>query len=117
MGRATGAVTEEQLRELDRYEQSDAFSPLEKLVLDLATRLSQTPVEVPDALRTELRRHLTEAQLDGRACIRCGHQAEVGEAMRPVEAWSEQSAQLFECDDVEACHERAGTGGLPSEAS
>ena len=37
--------------------------------------------------------------------------------MRPVEAWSEQSAQLFECDDVEACHERAGTGGLPSEAS
>jgi hypothetical protein len=26
--------------------------------------------------------------------------------MRPVEAWSEQSAQLFECDDVEACAER-----------
>ena len=65
----------------------------------------------------DLPEHLTEAQLDGRACIRCGHQAEVGEAMRPVEAWSEQSAQLFECDDVEACHERAGTGGLPSEAS
>jgi alkylhydroperoxidase family enzyme len=63
VGRATGAVTEEQLRELDRYEQSDAFSPLEKLVLDFATRLSQTPVEVSDGLRAELRRHLTETQL------------------------------------------------------
>ena len=54
----------------------------------------------------DLPEHLTEAQLDGRACIRCGHEAEPGEAMRPVEAWSEQSAQLFECDDVEACAER-----------
>lgn len=63
MGRATGAVTEEQLHDLDRYRESDAFSPLEKLVLDLATRLSQTPVEVPDELRSELRRHLTEAQI------------------------------------------------------
>jgi hypothetical protein len=26
--------------------------------------------------------------------------------MRPVEAWSEQSAQLFECNDVEACAKR-----------
>ncbi len=26
--------------------------------------------------------------------------------MRPSEAWSEQSAQLFECDDVEACANR-----------
>ena len=33
---------------------------------------------------------LNEAQIDGRACIRCGHEAEPGEAMRPVEAWSEQ---------------------------
>jgi len=45
---------------------------------------------------------LTEAQLDGRACVRCGHEAEVGKAMRPVEGWSKQSAQLFECGDVEA---------------
>jgi alkylhydroperoxidase family enzyme len=63
VGRATGTVTEEQLRELDRYEQSDAFSPVEKLVLDLATGLSQTPVAVSDELRGELRRHLTEAQI------------------------------------------------------
>lgn len=29
---------------------------------------------------------LTEAQVDGHACVRCGHQPEVGEAMRPAEA-------------------------------
>ena len=47
--------------------------------------------------------HLSEAQLDGRACVHCGHEAEIGESMRPVEAWSEESAQLFECVDSEAC--------------
>jgi hypothetical protein len=46
---------------------------------------------------------LTEAQLDGRACIRCGAD---NQRMQPVEAWSERSAQLFECDDVEACAHR-----------
>ena len=46
---------------------------------------------------------LTAEQLDGRACIRCGDQAS---DKRPVEAWSEQSAQLFECADVDACIER-----------
>jgi hypothetical protein len=51
----------------------------------------------------DLPEQLTEAQLDGRACIRCGAE---DQAMRPVEAWSEQSAQLFECDDVEACTRR-----------
>ena len=40
------------------------------------------------------------AQLDGRACVVCGAE---DQAMRPVEAWSELSAQLFECVDVEAC--------------
>jgi hypothetical protein len=49
---------------------------------------------------------LTEAQLDGRACVRCRHEPEIGERMRPVEAWSELSSQLFECVDVEACSTR-----------
>jgi hypothetical protein len=52
--------------------------------------------------------HLTEAQLDGRACIRCGDEHA---PKRPVEAWSEQSAQLFECDDGEACAIRHRVGG------
>jgi hypothetical protein len=47
---------------------------------------------------------LTEAQLDGRACIRCGHE---NGAMRPVEAWSVLSSQLFECVDSAACAERS----------
>jgi hypothetical protein len=54
---------------------------------------------------------LTEAQLDGRACVRCGAE---DQAMCPVEAWSEQSAQLFECVDRDGCDRRcvdASTGG------
>lgn len=46
---------------------------------------------------------LTEAQLDGRACVRCGDEHST---KRPVEAWSELSSQLFECVDVEACADR-----------
>jgi hypothetical protein len=46
---------------------------------------------------------LTEAQLDGRACIRCGAE---DQPRRPVEAWSRLSSQLFECLDVEACASR-----------
>lgn len=55
----------------------------------------------------DLREDLSEAQLDGRACVRCGHEPAVGEAMRPAEAWSELSSQLFECVDTEACARRA----------
>jgi Zn ribbon nucleic-acid-binding protein len=52
----------------------------------------------------DLPANLTEAQLDGRACVRCGDEHSI---KRPVEAWSEQSAQLFECVDVEACAKRS----------
>lgn len=62
MGRAVG-VTDEQLMELPRYRESAAFSPLEKLVLDYAARMTATPVEVPDELFTALRGHLSEAQM------------------------------------------------------
>ena len=50
---------------------------------------------------------LSEAQLDGRACVRCGAQ---DQPMRPVEAWSELSSQLFECVDAEACRRRVDMG-------
>ena len=46
---------------------------------------------------------LTEAQLDGRACTRCGDEQSPN---RPVEAWSELSSQLFECVDTIACADR-----------
>ena len=48
----------------------------------------------------ELSEEVTEAQLDGRACVRCGAE---DQSMRPGEGWVEQSAHLFECIDVEAC--------------
>ena len=43
-------MTEAQLRDLPAYEESAAFSPLEKLVLDYAVAMTETPVEVPEAL-------------------------------------------------------------------
>ncbi len=60
-------------------------------------RFLDASIDLPD--------NLSEAQLDGRACIHCGDELE---PHRPVEAWSEQSAQLFECVDVVACMVRCG---------
>ena len=51
----------------------------------------------------DLPEDLTEAQLDGRACIHCTAE---DQRMRPVEAWSEISSQLFECVDTIACADR-----------
>jgi 4-carboxymuconolactone decarboxylase len=56
-------VTEAQLVDLPVYRQSGAFSPLEKLVLDYAAAVTETPVEVPDDLFAALRAQLDEAQL------------------------------------------------------
>jgi hypothetical protein len=49
VGREAG-ITEEQLREMTAYEQSTAFSPLEKLVIEYAVEMTKTPVEVPNTL-------------------------------------------------------------------
>jgi alkylhydroperoxidase family enzyme len=56
-------VSEEQLRDLPSYEESTAFSPLERLVIDYAVEMTKTPVAVPDALFSALRQHLDEPQL------------------------------------------------------
>jgi len=56
-------MTEAQLRELPAYRESPALAPLEKLVLDYAAAVTATPVEVPESLFAELRRHLDEAQM------------------------------------------------------
>ena len=56
-------MTEAQLRELPTYRDSAAFAPLEKLVLDYASAITATPVDVPEGLFAELRRHFDEAQL------------------------------------------------------
>jgi alkylhydroperoxidase family enzyme len=62
VGRASG-VTDEQLRDLPAFQSSAEFSPLEKLVLEFATQMTQTPVEVGDDLFAALRQHFNEAQL------------------------------------------------------
>jgi len=63
VGRKTGLVTEEQLRDLGAYQDSSVFSPLEKLILDYAVGLTQTPVEISDELFNALKSHFDEAQL------------------------------------------------------
>ena len=56
-------VTEEQLADLPRYRESPHFSEVERLVLDLATGMTQTPVRVDDELFDALKRHFDDAQL------------------------------------------------------
>jgi len=56
-------VSEAQLLALPRYHDSAEFDELEKLVLDYATSMSRTPVEVSDELFASLREHFDDAQL------------------------------------------------------
>ncbi len=62
MGRKSG-VTAEQIANLNHYRTDFRFSELEKLVLEYADAMTETPVEVPDALFSRLREHFNEAQL------------------------------------------------------
>ena len=56
-------VGEEDMRALPAYESSDRFDETEKLVLDYATGMSRTPVDVPEDLFAALRERFDEAQL------------------------------------------------------
>jgi len=48
---------------LPNYRNSELFSELEKLVLEYADAMTQTPVEVPDALFAKLREQFIDVQL------------------------------------------------------
>lgn len=56
-------IPEDDLRDLPRYRESERFSELDRLVLDYATAITRTPVEVSDELVAQLREHLDEAQI------------------------------------------------------
>jgi len=56
-------VTEEQLRDFHSYRESDAFSPLEKLVMEYAEEMSKSNVEISDELFARLRKHFDDEQL------------------------------------------------------
>jgi alkylhydroperoxidase family enzyme len=62
VGREHG-ITEEQLRDLTRYEESPAFSDLEKQILDYAVALSSTPANATDEQVARLRERLSDEQL------------------------------------------------------
>jgi AhpD family alkylhydroperoxidase len=56
-------VGEAQIRDLNTYEESDAFSALERAVLRFADRMTATPVEIADEDLQPLRRELDDAQI------------------------------------------------------
>jgi alkylhydroperoxidase family enzyme len=56
-------ITEEQLRELPSFRDSDAFDEDEKLVLEYAEGISRTPVEVPDQVFERMRERFNEAEI------------------------------------------------------
>ena len=61
---ARGAgVTPEQLAELPRYRDSDRFSDDERLVLDYATAMTATPLDLDDDLSARLKSRFDEEQL------------------------------------------------------
>ena len=62
LGRKSG-LSEEQLRELPRWRESDSFSDLERLVIEYAEAMTRTPTEVSDDLVARLREHLDDRQL------------------------------------------------------
>jgi AhpD family alkylhydroperoxidase len=56
-------VTEEQLRTLHAYRDSPAFSPQERLVIEYADAMCQTPVSIPDELFARLQEQFTDEQI------------------------------------------------------
>lgn len=56
-------VTEDQLRDLSNYRESEAFSSLEKLVLDYAVEMTRTPVIISQNLFDALDERFDEASL------------------------------------------------------
>ncbi|QHD87184.1 carboxymuconolactone decarboxylase family protein [Gordonia sp. JH63] len=63
---ASGAgITEQQLRDLPRYQESTAYTDLEKLVIGYAEAMTRTPAVGDDLadLRRRLAEHLSETQI------------------------------------------------------
>jgi 4-carboxymuconolactone decarboxylase len=58
-------LTDEELLALSDYWNASCFSELDKLILEYATAMSRTPVEVTDQLFDALRAHFDTAQLVG----------------------------------------------------
>ena len=58
-------ITDKELLAMADYRNATCFSDLDKLILEYATAISRTPVEVSDELFDALRAHFDDAQLVG----------------------------------------------------
>ena len=58
-------ITDEELLAMSDYRNASCFSEVDKLILEYATAISRTPVEVSDQLFDALRAHFDTAQLVG----------------------------------------------------
>jgi AhpD family alkylhydroperoxidase len=56
-------LTEQQLIDLPRWHESDAYDDVERLVIELAVGMTTTPVQVPEELIDRLKEHFDDAQL------------------------------------------------------
>jgi alkylhydroperoxidase family enzyme len=56
-------ISDDQLRNLNYYDQSDLFNADEKLVLELADAITATPARVTQELRERLKKRFSTAQL------------------------------------------------------
>lgn len=56
-------IDEKSMASLSRWRESDCYSPLERLALELAECMCRTPAVVPDELRNALLEHLSPGQL------------------------------------------------------
>jgi alkylhydroperoxidase family enzyme len=52
-----------------RFRESELFSPAEKLALELAEAMTQTPQQVTDELFDRLRKHYSEAEIVEMAAV------------------------------------------------
>jgi len=73
-------LSDEQIRNLNWYAESDLFSPDEKIVLELADAITATPAKVTPELRQRLQQRFSNDTTGGTGCRHC-----VGELSRKVE--------------------------------
>ncbi len=57
-------ITDREVAELPDYRTSDAFSPLDRSVIELAELLTATPADVPEALYAEIRKAIGDALVE-----------------------------------------------------
>src|SRR5215469_8187869 len=68
LSREAGILGDRELAELPHYRTSDAFTDLDRLVIELAERLSSAPAGVPDELYAKIRHAIGDDALVELAC-------------------------------------------------